>query len=98
MAIDDALLVDGLVFWIELSERLNVLAIAESHGLRVGLLGIGTLVGNVYCSSVCLGNRGLKTLVADIGHILPLADLVAICRAVLLKDVRCVPGTGNSRG
>ncbi len=49
VAIDDALLVDGLVFRIELSKRLNVLAIAESHGLRVGLLGIGTLVGNVYC-------------------------------------------------
>ena len=96
VAIDDALLVDGLVFRIELSERLNVLAIAESHGLRVGLLGISALVGLVYLMGG-LGNRGLKTLVADIGHILPLADLVAICCAVLLKAVRCVPGTPKSR-
>ena len=93
VAIEDVLLVDGLVVWMVLLEHLNVFAIPASHGLRVGLLGIGALVGNVYCSSVCLGNRGLKTLVADIGHILPLADLVAICRAVLLKAVRCVPGT-----
>ena len=97
MAIDDALLVDGLVFRIQLSERLNVLAIAESHGLGVGLLGIGTLVVNVYCIGG-LGNRSRKPLVADVRHILPLADLVAICRAVLLKAVRCVPGTRNSRG
>ena len=94
MAIEDVLLVDGLVVWMVLLEHLDVFAIPARHGLRVGLLDIGTLVVNVY-SIGGLGNRGLKTLVADMPHILPLADLVAICRAVLVKAVRCVPGTNR---
>jgi hypothetical protein len=62
VAIEDVLLVDGLVVWVVLLEHLNVFAIPASHGLRVGLLGIGALVGNVYCVAGSFSNRVQKTL------------------------------------
>jgi hypothetical protein len=61
VAIEDVLLVDGLVVWMVLLEHLDVFAIPARHGLRVGLLGIGTLVGNVYVAG-SFGNRVQKPL------------------------------------